>query len=269
MTASTYATFHINFLLHFHLPYFIYFGRYNLNIITRALFREWGIKAEISERDDITLDGNKISGTAAHIVEHNAYHHCTLLVHSDKKSLRNALIKDDVEITSRATTSVRSPVKNLVDVNRHVNVEQLQSAIGHEFLRTSATELVDHGRELLMKQRGFQMINPTEQWFPGITEIRSELASWDFRIGKTPMFTALKSVQLKSNGKDLDCQLKIIVDGGIINEVTLIVPNCSESMPVISSYRGKPYSEDNLANIAAALNGVCIDSVNNALDHSL
>lgn len=34
---------------------------YNLNIITRALFREYGINAEISERDDITLLGKKVS----------------------------------------------------------------------------------------------------------------------------------------------------------------------------------------------------------------
>ena len=33
---------------------------YNLNILTRALFREWGIKAEISPRDDITLAGKKV-----------------------------------------------------------------------------------------------------------------------------------------------------------------------------------------------------------------
>lgn len=33
---------------------------YNLNIITRALFREWGINAQISPRDDITLMGNKV-----------------------------------------------------------------------------------------------------------------------------------------------------------------------------------------------------------------
>lgn len=33
---------------------------YNLNIITRALFREWGINAEISPRDDITLMGKKV-----------------------------------------------------------------------------------------------------------------------------------------------------------------------------------------------------------------
>ena len=38
-----------------------YNRKYNLNLITRALFREWAIKAELSERDDITLGGKKVS----------------------------------------------------------------------------------------------------------------------------------------------------------------------------------------------------------------
>lgn len=33
---------------------------YNLNILTRALFREWGIKADISARDDIVINNKKV-----------------------------------------------------------------------------------------------------------------------------------------------------------------------------------------------------------------
>lgn len=79
-------------------------------------------------------------------------------------------------------------------------------------MRTSATDLHDGGRELMMKQRGFQLINPTEKWFPGLIEIRDDLASWDFRFGKTPKFTAKKDLQLKSDDKDFAVQLKIDVE---------------------------------------------------------
>lgn len=82
----------------------------------------------------------------------------------------------------------------------------------YEFLRTSATELHDGGRELMMKQRGFQLINPTEKWFPGLIEIRNNFASWDWCIGKTPKFTAKKDLELKSDDKDFAVQLKINVE---------------------------------------------------------
>ncbi|KAI4499345.1 hypothetical protein M0802_005605 [Mischocyttarus mexicanus] len=34
-----------------------YNRRYNLEIITRALYREWGLKAVVNEREDIVVDG--------------------------------------------------------------------------------------------------------------------------------------------------------------------------------------------------------------------
>lgn len=257
-----------NINLTFFMPRERYDRNYNLNIITRALFREWEIKAIISERDDITLHGNKISGTAAKLGQKNAYHHCTLLVNTDKTRLKNALVKEDVQIISRATASVRSPVKNLIDVNRHVNVQQLQTAIGYEFLRTSATVLEDGGRDLMMTQRGFQMINPTENWYPGLNEIRNQYASWEWRFGKTPKFSVQKTLQLKCDGKNQDVQLKINVDAGKILDIVLILPNCETTIPVISTFCGQPYTEDILNSITNATKGISIDNFNSAIDHS-
>lgn len=115
-------------------------------------------------------------------------------------------------IISKATSSVRSPIKNLCDVNRAVNVPQLLSAIGYEFLRTSATELEDGGRDQAMKQRGFQLINPTEKWFPGLTEIREMFASWDWRLGKTPKFTVQKELEMKAEDKEHKVLLSLDVE---------------------------------------------------------
>lgn len=258
-----------NINLTFFTPRERYNRNYNLNIITRALFREWEIKADISERDDITLNGNKVSGTAAKLGQKNAYHHCTLLVDSDKSRLKDALIKEDVQIESRATKSVRSPVKNLIDVNRHVNIPQLQTAIGYEFLRTAATVLEDGGRELAMTQRGFQLINPTENWYPGLLAIREQFASWDWRFGKTPKFSILKTIQLKCDGKDQDVQLKIVVEAGLIADIMLILPNCETTIPVVSAFRSQPYNEDTLLSITTSTKEICLDNVLSAIDHSL
>lgn len=101
---------------------------------------------------------------------------------------------------------MRSPIKNLCDVNRSVNVPQLLSAVGYEFLRTSATELEDGGSTQTMKQRGFQLVNPTEKWFPGIDALRQEFSSWDWVLGKTPKFIVEKELALKA---DDDKQLKM------------------------------------------------------------
>lgn len=45
----------------FFTPRARYDRKYNLNLITRALYREYGISADISDRDDITVMGKKVS----------------------------------------------------------------------------------------------------------------------------------------------------------------------------------------------------------------
>lgn len=244
-----------------------YNRNYNLNILTRAMFREFAIKTEISDRDDITLMGKKISGTAAKLGRPNAYHHCTLLVNSNKLHLSDALVKDEAEIVSNATKSVRSPIKNLTDVNRNVNIPQLISAIGYEYLRTHAVELNDEGQDLLQKQRGFQLINPTEKWFPGLMALRETFASWDWRFGKTPKFTVQKDIQL-SAGNDSCFQMKMDVEKGLIGDIFIAMPNC-EPIPVVSELKGKQYTEDNLNGIVSALKNVSSENVKQAINNSL
>lgn len=243
-----------------------YDRKYNLNLITRALYREYGISADISDRDDITLLGKKqISGTAAKLGQPNAYHHCTLLVNSNKLHLGESLVKDNAEFISKATASVPSPIKNLADVNRTVNIQQLLSAIGYEFLRTPATQLTDGGRDLLMKQLGFQLINPTEKWFPGINELRENFSSWDWRFGKTPKFAVQKSIQLKSDGdRQHDMKVKVDVEKGLIQEISLIVPG-QEPIPVVSNMLGQPYLEDSFNGIVDAMKGASTDSMKAAM----
>lgn len=258
-----------NINLTFFTPRQRYDRYYNLNIITRALFREWKIKADITARDDIVLHGNKISGTAAKLGRINAYHHCTLLVNTDKQRLRSALVKDDVQIKSRATASIRSPVKNLIDANYHVNVQQLQSAIGYEYLRTAATVLDDGGSNLLMEQKGFHFVNPTEEWYPGIDEIRNQYASWDWRFGKTPKFTAIKPIQIKSNSDVRDFELRVNVEAGIIKDIFIASDVSEIQFPIFSKFYDKPYTEDELQNIVSTVGEISPEDATNVIDHSL
>uniref|UniRef100_T1GJX9 BPL/LPL catalytic domain-containing protein n=1 Tax=Megaselia scalaris TaxID=36166 RepID=T1GJX9_MEGSC len=259
---------------------------YNLNIITRALFREWNIKADLNERDDIVIGGKKvmekrrrgeirwhqlirglkfqISGTAAKL-GHNAYHHCTLLVNANKLHLGESLAKEELKYVSKATASVRSQIKNLCDVNKTVNVPQLLSAVGYEFLRTSATELVDGGHSQTMKQQGFQLINPTEKWFPGITEIRDMYASWDWCLGKTPRFEVEKEIQIKADNNDLKMTLKVEVDKGLMTNIELVLPT-GEKAPIVTGLQNKPYDEASLHGIINALKLVPTENVKEAIN---
>lgn len=135
----------------------------------------------------------------------------------------------------------------------------------YEFLRTSAIELNDGGRDLLMKQRGFQLINPTEKWFPGIDDIREQFSSWDWRYGKTPDFTVEKDFKLKS---DYDVKIKLVVKKGIIENICLVLPS-NDEMSVVSKQIGSDFTEDSLAKVVASLNNASAENVKQAMGQGL
>lgn len=241
-----------------------YNRKYNLNILTRALFREWAIQAEINKRDDIVINEKKISGTAAKLGQPNAYHHCTLLANANKQFLKESLIPETANYLGKATVSVPASVRNLCDVNRSVNIPQLLSAVGYEYLRTAATELEDGGYAQTQQQRGFQLVNPTEKWFPGIKEIRDEFASWDWIFGRTPKFVVEKELQLKADNKEHKLVLSVEVEKGLMTGISIVMPN-SERVPVVSGLHQQPYNENNLNGIIGALKLVSTDNVKQAI----
>lgn len=253
-----------NLNLTFFTPREYHNRKHNLQIINRVLNHQFNIPAAISKRDDITVDGFKVSGTAAKLGNPNAYHHCTLLVNTDKQMLHDALVKYDVEIESRATASIPSPVRNLSESTDELNMNELKAAIGLEYLRTSPTN-PDVMRSL--ESGKIQFIYPGEDLHPGIDSILGELVSWDWRFGKTPKFTATKHLQLKYGQRAQNVELKLEVDAGIIRSISLILPNCNTTIPIVSSFGNQPYSENSLACIEAGVKDICIDSVKRAIDH--
>lgn len=238
----------------------VYNRRRNLDLVTRALFREFNMRSQVNAREDIVINGNKISGTASKLGNPNAYHHCTILVDVDKSTLHDTLCKHDKGIETNATVSVPSPTVNLHDLNPHVTVEKMLSSLGWEFLRSSPLSLQDGGMEYASKQGGFQLINPTEDWFPGLDKIREEFVSWAWRFGKTPKFTVTRSFpvpgvmarqsEASSNGAAEEVAISLEVVKGVIEDVTLRIPptmmtakGLSGDAEVLTSLRGKRFCE--------------------------
>lgn len=250
-----------NLNLSFFTPRKRYNRRYNLEIISRALYREWGLKTEINKREDIVVEGEfKVSGTAAKLGRPNAYHHCTLLVDANKSCLSAALERKESGITTNATVSTRSPIKNLADLNSHIQMEKLINAIGWEFLRTKALVLEDGGHELVQRQKGFQLINPTDDWFPGLDKLTSEFRSWKWNYGKTPQFTVTRTLDVPAqNGTVHRLNLILEIQNGIIEEIKISLPtglvpkDFSQDASVITNLRGTRYDHEVTENIIAAI----------------
>lgn len=75
-----------------------------------------GIKAEFSGRNDLTVDGKKISGSAQTVHNGRILHHGTLLFKTDLTALESALKPNQLKMQSKGIKSVKSRVANLYDI---------------------------------------------------------------------------------------------------------------------------------------------------------
>lgn len=89
-----------------------------------------GIVAVLSGRNDIEVEGRKISGNAQHREGGRVLHHGTLLFDSDLTVLSRVLRPDEEKMRSKAVRSVRSRVANVRELaEKPITVDDLVGAI--------------------------------------------------------------------------------------------------------------------------------------------
>ncbi len=88
-------------------------GRTRLAQPIIAALQKMGIHAELKGRNDVLLDGKKISGLAQRLGKNSLCSHCSLLFDTDLSVLEKILIVDEAKIKSKGIASVRSRVTNI------------------------------------------------------------------------------------------------------------------------------------------------------------
>jgi len=90
----------------------------------------FGVPAVISGRNDMTVEGKKISGNAQYIKQGRVMHHGTLLYDSNLDILSKALNAADDKILSKGIKSVKSRVANIKPyMNTGMSAEEFWAAL--------------------------------------------------------------------------------------------------------------------------------------------
>ena len=149
---------------------------YDLNRQMRVILNavsKLGLKAELSGRNDITVDGKKFSGNAFSLAKGNRSHHGTILVNADLTKLSNYLCVSKEKMRSKGIDSVRARVCNLCELSSGLTVEAMRRLVIESFIEEygAASEYVFDGTALAE-----------------VEERHERLASWEWRFGKTPQF---------------------------------------------------------------------------------
>ena len=113
-------------------PKTIYNKNQNFDMLLCAL-KNLGLTAELSGRNDILLDGKKISGNAFYDLGQVSLHHGTLLIASDNTTIAESLTPDHYKLKSKGITSVRSRVASIKQYNPDISIDQVKEQLTKVF----------------------------------------------------------------------------------------------------------------------------------------
>jgi len=116
----------------FLLPRSCYDETKQFSVILEAL-AAFGIRAQFTGRNDLTVDGRKFSGNAYYQSVKASYHHGTLLVNADLEKMTRYLIPSKGKLTSKGVDSVRSRVTNLKQLCPGISIDALKQELEKSF----------------------------------------------------------------------------------------------------------------------------------------
>jgi lipoate-protein ligase A len=174
-------------------------------IIIGALAR-FGIVAERSGRNDILVDGRKISGSAFKHTRERSFHHGTLLINADLGRLQDYLNPGRKKLVAKGIKSVRSRVANLNEFDPEIDHEAVTRAVIESFFEY-------YGGRCQPETLDAESLGTV----PSLRAYYDQMADWEWRFGKTPEFSHHLEERFGWGGIDLHLN----VEHGVIRECTI------------------------------------------------
>lgn len=169
-----------------------------------AALQGLGVPAELSGRNDILVDGRKISGNAQTVHGSRIMHHGTLLFDSNLTVLAHALRPDPEKIAAKGIASVSSRVANISEfLEAPITVDVLIDAIGAAVRARYPDTVV-------------RDITPEED--AAITSLaREKYSTWEWNYGRSPQYTFQNRKRFPAGS----VEVKLAVRRGVIEAAAI------------------------------------------------
>lgn len=163
---------------------------------------ELGVEAKLEGRNDILIEGRKISGNAQFATNGRMFSHGTLLFDTEIDRVVSALKVRKDKIESKGIKSIRSRVANISEfLPEPMTIEQFRSAIL---------------KSIFGGEENIQYAELTEDDWKKIHELSAErYANWDWNYGKSPKFNMQHTHRFPVGSLDIRLQ----VNKGMIGDV--------------------------------------------------
>lgn len=197
----------------------------NFSIVSDALKR-LGLDCELSGRNDVMVEGRKVSGSAFQLSSRFASHHATMLVNADIGKVNNYLTPHQTKLQSKGVKSVASRIANLADFKPGLDVASFYGALGESYSDRFGDAVVS---------KVFSKADLAD--LPELASFYKEFSSPDWIYGKTPQFTNKIEGRIAMGGVSflLDVSKGVIqgvkvysdtLESGVVEALETILPGC-------------------------------------------
>lgn len=165
--------------------------------VTEAL-AEMGVEAKLEGRNDILVDGKKISGNAQFATNGRMFSHGTLMFDTEIERVVKALNVSKDKIESKGIKSIRSRVTNIKDYlpeeHQDMTIEEFRMAIL---------------RSIFGGEENIQYVELTEEDWENIHQLSKErYQNWEWNYGRSPKFNMKHSHRFPVGSVDVRIQVK-------------------------------------------------------------
>ena len=212
------------------------FARYTAAVA--AMLRQLGVNATAGGRNDVLIDGCKVSGNAFYHLPGCSIVHGTMLVDTDVPTMARALTPPPGKLRSKGVASVSARVTTL---RRHLDI--------------SVAAFMAHARRVLC---GDDAVSLTAADVAQVEEIMREYERPEFITGHNPRATAVRHARVEGVGQ---FEVSIEMNHGVIADVTMagdffVLGDIDARL--VAPLRGCPLEA---AALTAALDGVDVPRV--------
>lgn len=159
-----------------------------LGVVQEAV-ASFGLRTEVSGRNDVLCEGRKFSGNAFSKSRHARLHHGTILVDVSTEEMGRYLKPKASKLQKHGVASVRSRVVNLVELVPGLTAEDLVPRLVEAFEREyGVAQRVDFGQ--------LAALRPVE-------DLRAEFAGAEWKYGSWGQFVAQRSARYDWGGVEI------------------------------------------------------------------
>lgn len=172
------------------------------------------LPVSFGDRNELLLNGKKISGNAEHVYKNRVLHHGTLLFETDLTRLQNSLKVNLLSYSDKSMKSVRSLVCNIHDY--------LQNTVIDDFINEMGV--------FLMELLDAQVYKLPESILSEATKlINAKYNTWEWNFGYNPKYTFENSTVFNNNS----FTVRLKVEKGIIEEADIISESSDEGLSLM------------------------------------